>query len=228
MVDGPTCPFSGSWCSLVWERRTTCWVAMWVPDTNMLAVRRPPPFDEGRDLDHHVSVCSEGVRACLGGGGGGPPFGPAPFLLGGGGGVGAAKGLLRCFLVPKGNQPTACTLALWWLKFGPTDSEGGGLLVAVPLTPGARGSCSAAAAVPPAIPPLPHFSVGPFATARTGSLPRRGRRAIASPRGALVGCGRIDTLLPGRGSGSWGLPRGGVTGASTATIPTATGAGCVP
>ena len=36
------------------------------------------------------------------------------------GGLGAANGLLPCFLVPKGNQPTACTLALWWLKFGPT------------------------------------------------------------------------------------------------------------
>ena len=53
----------------------------------------------------------------------GPAFGPAPFLLGG---VGAAKGLLPCFLVPKGNQPTACTLALWWLKFGPTEGGGGG------------------------------------------------------------------------------------------------------
>ena len=42
------------------------------------------------------------------------------------GGVGAAKGLLPYFLVPKGNQPTACTLALWWLKFGPTGSGGGG------------------------------------------------------------------------------------------------------
>ena len=57
-----------------------------------------------------------------GGGGAGPAFGPAPFLLGG---VGAAKGLLPCFLVPKRNQPTACTLALWWLKFGPTDNNGG-------------------------------------------------------------------------------------------------------
>ena len=53
-----------------------------------------------------------------GGGGAGPAFCPAPFLLGG---IGAAKGLLSCFLVPKGNQPTACTLALWWLKFGPTE-----------------------------------------------------------------------------------------------------------
>ena len=59
------------------------------------------------------------------GAGGGSPFGPAPFLLGGGG-VGAAKSLLPSFLVPKGNQPTACTLALWWLKFGPTEVLGGG------------------------------------------------------------------------------------------------------
>ena len=59
-----------------------------------------------------------------GGGGAGPAFGPAPFLLGG---VGAAKGLLPCFLVPKGNQPTAHgTLALWWLKFGPTEGTRGG------------------------------------------------------------------------------------------------------
>ena len=59
-----------------------------------------------------------------GGGGAGPAFGSAPFLLGGG--VGAAKGLLPRFLVPKGNQPTACTLALWWLKFGPTETTRGG------------------------------------------------------------------------------------------------------
>ena len=64
------------------------------------------------------------VRGHAGGGGGaGPAFGPAPFLLGG---VGAAKGLLPCFLVPKRNQPTACTLALWWLKFGPTEGWGWG------------------------------------------------------------------------------------------------------
>ena len=60
------------------------------------------------------------VRGHAGGGGGGSAFGPTPFLLGGGG-VGAAKSLLPSFLVPKGNQPTACTLALWWLKFGPTE-----------------------------------------------------------------------------------------------------------
>ena len=60
-----------------------------------------------------------------GGGDAGPAFGPAPFLLGG---VGAAKGLLPCFLVPTRNQPTACTLALWWLKFGPTEKKGGGVM----------------------------------------------------------------------------------------------------
>ena len=91
---------------------------MRVPDLNKFVVRRPPPFRKGRDLDHHVSACSVGARACWGGGGAGPAFGLAPFLLGG---VGAAKCLLPCFLVPKGNQPTACTLALWWLKFGPTE-----------------------------------------------------------------------------------------------------------
>ena len=122
MLDGSTCPFIGSWCSLVRERRTTCWVTTRVPNPNILVVRRPPPFHEGRDLDHHVSACNEGARAC--GGGGGAAFGPAPISLGGG--VGAAKGLLPCFLVPKGNQPRACTLALWWLKYRPTEHTGGG------------------------------------------------------------------------------------------------------
>ena len=117
----------GSTCSLVWERRTTCWVTMRVPDPNIPIVRRPLPVREGRDLDHHVTACSEGagVRGHAGGGGGcaGPAFGPISV---GGGGGGAAKGLLPCFLVPKGDQPTACTLALWWLKFGPTRGGGGG------------------------------------------------------------------------------------------------------
>ena len=72
----------------------------------------------------------------------------------------------------------------------------------------------------------PHCRVGPFATAWAGSLPRRGPRAIASSRGALVGCGRIDTLQLGRGSGHWGHPKGGVAGAVTAAIPAATSAGC--
>ena len=68
MVDGSTCPFIGSGCSLVWERRTTCWVTMRVPHPNILLVWRPPPFCERRDLDHHVPACSERARACWGGG----------------------------------------------------------------------------------------------------------------------------------------------------------------
>ena len=60
----------------------------------------------------------------LGGGGCWACFRSGPISVGGG--VGAAKGLLPCFLVPKGNQPTACTLALWWLKFGPTEWRRGG------------------------------------------------------------------------------------------------------
>ena len=58
----------------------------------------------------------------LGGGGCWACFRSGPISVGGG--VGAAKGLLPYFLVPKGNQPTACTLALWWLKFGPTGGGG--------------------------------------------------------------------------------------------------------
>ena len=59
-----------------------------------------------------------------GGGGAGLLLVPPHFCWGGG--VGAAKSLLPSFLVPKGNQPTACTLALWWLKFGPTEINEGG------------------------------------------------------------------------------------------------------
>ena len=116
MVDGST-------CSLVWERRTTCWVTMRVPDPNILVVRRPLPVREGWDLDHHLTACSEGARACWGGGVLGLLSVRPHFCWWG---VGAAKGLLPYFLVPKGNQPTACTLALWWLKFGPTGVGGGG------------------------------------------------------------------------------------------------------
>ena len=61
----------GSTCSLVWERRTTCWVTMRVPDPNIPIVRRPLPVREGRDLDHHVTACSEGAGVRGGGGGGG-------------------------------------------------------------------------------------------------------------------------------------------------------------
>ena len=73
-----------------------------------------------------TTMCRPAVRVRgHAGGGGGVPGLPAvqPHFCWGG--VGAVKGLLRCFLVPKGNQPTACTLALWWLKFGPTEVRGG-------------------------------------------------------------------------------------------------------
>ena len=75
----------GSTCSLVWERRTTCWVTMRVPDPNILVVRRPLPVREGWDLDHHVTACSEGARACWGGGGGcWACFRSGPISVGGG------------------------------------------------------------------------------------------------------------------------------------------------
>ena len=113
---------------------------MWVPDPNVLVVRRrSPPYREGRDLDHDVSACTEGARGILGGWGGGGACArvvssPALIWLGR---EGAANRLLLCFLVPEGNQPTACTLALWSLKFGPTWRGGGGGSVGQP--PGSQG-----------------------------------------------------------------------------------------
>ena len=54
------------------------------------------------------------------GGGGGAAFGGLATRGGGG------KRPAPCFLAPSGgSQPTACTLALWWLKLGPTGGEGG-------------------------------------------------------------------------------------------------------
>ena len=73
------------------------------------------------------------------GGGAGLLLVPPHFCLGGG--VGAAKSLLPSFLVPKGNQPTACTLALWWLKFGPTGGGGGGGVNWRVLGGGSAGGC---------------------------------------------------------------------------------------
>ena len=83
----------------------------------------------------------------------------------------------------------------------------GGAPATVLATPGAMGSRRAAVAAPPTIPPTPHCSAGSRATARAGPRARGGPSAIASPWGALVGCGRIDTLQPGRGSGHWGHSR---------------------
>ena len=76
----------------------------------------------------------------LGGGGCWACFWSGPISVRGG--VGAAKGLLPCFLVPKGNQPTARTLALWWLKFGPTEGTGGGGGVIIAENCSGVGGCS--------------------------------------------------------------------------------------
>ena len=58
------------------------------------------------------------------GAGGGVSIWSRPVSLWGG--VGAAQSLLPSFLVPKGNQPTACTPALWWLNVWPTEWRGVG------------------------------------------------------------------------------------------------------
>ena len=44
-----------------------------------------------------------------------------------GGGGGAAKAALPVSSSPPGGEPTACTLALWWLRFGRL--RGGGIVV---------------------------------------------------------------------------------------------------
>ena len=92
-----------------------------IPTYSSFGVR--PSFHEGRDLDHHVLAYSEGARAWWGGGVPGLLSLRPHFYRGG---VGAAKGLLPCFLVPKGHHPSTCTLALWWLKCGPTECVGAG------------------------------------------------------------------------------------------------------
>ena len=76
----------GSTCSRFWERRTTCWVTMRVPDPNILVVRRLLPVHVGRDLDPHVTACSkcEGARACGGGGVCWACFWSGPISVGGG------------------------------------------------------------------------------------------------------------------------------------------------
>ena len=138
-----------------------------------------------------------------GGGGAGPAFGPAPFLLGG---LGAAKGLLPCFLVPTRNQPTACTLALWWLKFGPTKGGGGGAWQSWP-----RGPAIGRGVAPFPRPPLPRAgfsrrpSLGPL-------IPRPLSRGAGRPGVAvrvsghwLAGCGAEGS--PPRSLSPPSLPR---------------------
>ena len=112
-----TCPFIGSWCSLAGERWTTCWVTMRVPGPNILVDGHPPLVREGRDLDHHVSACSEGARACWGGRGwcAGPAVSPALFLLGG---VRGSKRSAPLFPGPQGEpahglHPRFVVAAIW-------------------------------------------------------------------------------------------------------------------
>ena len=106
------------------------------------------------------------------------------------------------------------------------EGVGGEELPDTPLAmPSAWDRHSAAAAGSHAIPPPPHTRVGPPATARLGHANGEGHKAITSPRSALVGCGRIDTLLPHRGSGSRVHPRGKPTGAMTAATTTTTNPG---
>ena len=100
---------------LVWERRTTCWVTMRLPDPKVLDLQRPTLFREGRELAQDVPACSEGAKGVPGGLSRViHPFGPASV---GGGGKGAAKGLLPCFLVPRepahGLHPRFVVAEIW-------------------------------------------------------------------------------------------------------------------
>ena len=60
------------------------------------------------------------------GGGGGGGLGRCRWPCHVGGGRGAAKGPPPFHWSPTGVQPMACTLALWWLRFGPTEGRYGG------------------------------------------------------------------------------------------------------
>ena len=81
------------------------------------------PFCEGRDLARHVPACSKDAKGVLGPRGGVGVLGLSPsrcFFCWGGGGGGQQRVCSPVSWSPTGNRPTACTLALWWLKFGPT------------------------------------------------------------------------------------------------------------
>ena len=111
-----------------------------------------------------ITMCRPAVRVRGHAGGGGVRglLSVRPHFCLGGGGRGS-KGLLPCFLVPKGNQPKACTLALWWLKFGPTEWGGGG---------GSRHDCTRMLQGRPT--PATAPSLGARAVPRTAVQPKRG------------------------------------------------------
>ena len=77
-----------------------------------------------------------------------PHASPGGFPSGGGGGANAA---LPGFWPPTGGQPTACTLAFWWLKFGPAEGfVGGGWEVF-----GGAASCTLSPFLPRSLPRAP-------------------------------------------------------------------------
>ena len=82
-------------------------------------------------------TCDPGTGRGLAAGGGGGRPGVLPGLPFPQGGGGAAKACRPVSWLPKGGQPTACTLTLWWLKFGPTEGVGGegGWRCPAPLAP---------------------------------------------------------------------------------------------
>ena len=108
----------------------------------------------------------------------GVPAPPPAVGLGGAGGWGGGEGGSRPPSPSLPGQAVRVARRLSWsllpLVGGGGRVGGGGPTAAVPATPGARGSRSAAAVAPPVVPPTPHCSVGPRATARAGPRPRGG------------------------------------------------------
>ena len=84
-----TCSLICSSSPFVWERRTTCWVNMRVPDPKVLDLQHPPPIREARDLARQVPACSKGAKGMPGAKGEwgcvGPVTHSVPLLWGGGG-----------------------------------------------------------------------------------------------------------------------------------------------
>ena len=105
-----------SWCSLVWERRTTCWVTMRVPDPNILVVQRPLSARGGTSM----TMCPPAVW--VRGHAGGVPglLSVWPHFCWGGGGVGAQKRSAPLFPGPQGEpahglHPRFVVVEIWAL-----------------------------------------------------------------------------------------------------------------
>ena len=124
---------------------------MRVPDPNILVVRRPLPVREGWDLDHHVTACSEGARACWGGGGGcWACFRSGPISVGGGRG---SKRSAPLFPGPQGEpahglHPHFVVAEIWadWGAGGGRGErpiEGGGSTITAPTPPPSQAATQA-------------------------------------------------------------------------------------